>query len=97
MSENESASIALTKSGGFRAEVRLSGIPPGDRLTDADCRLMADLVVVVSGALYPGLDDRDVATIRREIELRAERTTSPIRVEFEAGWHRERAGIGGGT
>ncbi len=88
---SESASIVLTKSGGFRAEIRLSGIPPGDRLADSDCRLMADLVSLISGALTPGLGERDVAEIRKQVEDRAARTVSPIRVEFEAGWHRERA------
>ncbi len=88
---SETASIVLTKSTGFRAEIRLSNIPPADGLADSDCRLMADLARIISGGLYPGLNGRDVAVLRSEVEARAERGASSIRVEFDAGWHRDRS------
>ena len=78
------ANLVITRSDGFRAALRLTGLPGADEIGDREARLIGDLVKLVGVTLVPGHSPEVLGAIRRGVGLTAGRLPSRIVVEFEA-------------
>ena len=79
------ANLVIDRSDGFRLALRMSGVPDFDMLRDDEARSIGELVRLVGPTLVAGMTDEVLGEVCRRVARIAERLSSRIVVEFEAG------------